>query len=288
MQLGLKVLCASIFGCYLFFCPALNEPLFQLVAVHPTKEYIDTTAPVVMGAFTGQHSFFPVLHNSGHPILLHGVYFKSKQQKPKGIVVMVPGNAFCLAHMVGCKPALTILNLGYDLFMFDYEGFGQSQGEASYRKLGNDALSAYEYVNKTMGKAPIMLYGMSMGTGVSSFVASRAKVAAVILDSPFLSPEHTIKQWFPILNVYPSRMFPEPHYNNAAFLIGHHPPTLIITKGKDTICTASQGIALSKLACPPTSSIVLPESEHLYVAQTDDEQYIAALRAFLNGITTTK
>jgi uncharacterized protein len=283
-QMRLNILYASLFGCYMFFCPAVNEPLFQLLAVHPTKEYIDTLRPVTMAAYTGEHKFFPVLNTREKPVFLHGVYFKAKLPAAKGTVIMNPGNAFCLTHMLGCKPALAILDLGYDLFMFDYEGFGESKGEANYKRLGNDALSAYEYVHKTMGKSHIVLYGMSMGTGVSSYVASRVPVAGVIFDSPFLSPEHTVKQWLPVLNVYPTHMFPSPHYDNEVFVVGQHPPTLIITKGLDSICSASQGIALSQRACPPTMSVVLPQSEHLYVAQTDETLYTDSLRNFLQGI----
>jgi hypothetical protein len=145
------ILLGSLLLIYTAFCPLVNEPLYQLLAVLPNREYIDLQKPVTMDRYTGEHQFFPVLKQPGKAdkqILLHGVYFKTQTPKCRGVVILNPGNSFCLTHMLGCRPALKILERGYDLFVYDYEGFGESGGKASYKSLGPDALSAYEFIEQ--------------------------------------------------------------------------------------------------------------------------------------------
>jgi len=278
----LSALAGFFLGSYVFFCPLYNEPLYQFLSTHPSKEEIDLLNPVVMGKFTGEHKFFPVLNTKGRQLQLHGVYFKAAEQPPRGVMIMNPGNAFCVSHMLGCKPSLTILEMGYDLFMYDYEGYGESQGTANYRNFGKDGVSAYEYVKNDLKAKHIFLYGMSMGSGVSTFVASQKPVDGLLLDSPFISPEYTVKEWIPLFHLYPSAMFPEPRYDNRAYLSGKHAPTLIIAKGRDIVCSPAQSKALRQAACQPTQYVMLPQSEHLYVSVPDDAAYKEALRKFLN------
>lgn len=268
---------------YAGFCPALNEPLYEFMAVHPFKDFSDRYPPLIMGNCVGENMFFPVLNRPGQPVYLHGVYFKTKVGTAKGTVIINPSNSYNLANYINCKPALTILEMGYNVFLYDYEGFGHSEGEASYKKLGNDGLSAYQFVRQSLA-TPIVLYGMSMGTGVSSYVAARVPVDGVILDSPFVSPEVTLKEWVPLLNVYPTQMFSEPRYDNSAFVKGKHPPLLILTKGQDITCSPQQGVTLSKIASEPVTSLFMPDSAHCYVAVTDAPMYLKAMRKFFDQL----
>jgi len=280
-KMRLSALAGFFLGTYVFFCPLYNEPLYQFLSTHPSKEEIDLLSPVVMGKFSGEHKFFPVLNTKGKQLQLHGVYFKAAVQPPRGLMIMNPGNAFCVSHMLGCKPALTILEMGYDLFMYDYEGYGESQGTANYRNFGNDGVSACRYVRDELKPKKLILYGMSMGSGVSTHVAARESVDGLILDSPFISPEHTVKEWIPLFHLYPSAMFPEPRYDNRAYLSSPHVPTLIIAKGHDIVCSAAQGKALRLAATQPTEFVLLPKSEHLYVSVPDEAAYKEALQKFL-------
>lgn len=268
---------------YAGFCPALNEPLYEFLAVHPYKDFSDEYKPIIMGNCVGEHMFFPVLNNPGERIYLHGVYFKTKVCTARGTVIINPSNSYNLTNYINCKPALTVLEMGYNVFFYDYEGFGHSEGTASYKKLGNDGLSAYEFVRQSLA-TPIVLYGMSMGTGVSAYVAARVPVDGVILDSPFVSPEVTLKEWIPLLNVYPTQMFSEPRYDNSVFVKGKHPPLLILTKGQDITCSPRQGVTLGKIASAPATSIFMPDSAHCYVAVTDAEMYVKAMRKFLGDL----
>ncbi|HMW90575.1 MAG TPA: alpha/beta fold hydrolase [Candidatus Obscuribacter sp.] len=289
----LNVLIVTIgLSLYLAFCPCINEPLYQACSVHPCRVEMNLLEPPFMEGFKGEHRFFPVINCQGRSLSLHGVYFRSNSSatyskhngKSKGTVIFSLGNSSCLAYMLGTKPMVTLLKLGYDIFAYDYEGFGISQGEANYRKLGNDGLSAFEYVSTKINPENIILYGLSMGTGVSSYIAERKPVKAVILDSPYVTPEKTIKLWFPILSIYPSWMFPEPKYDNARFVSARHPPVLVITKGCDEVTLPTQGLELSKVASQPASTLYLKNSHHCYVSDEEEPLYTSRLKTFLAAL----
>lgn len=268
---------------YLFFCPAVNLGLYQLFAVHPTHDYFDTSQPVQVCGVSGEHKYFPVLKDAGPQVLLHGIYFKNKCAR--ALILVSPSNAYCLAKFIKAKQIAYLLKLGFDVFMYDYEGFGKSGGNADYRKLGNDGLSAYAYATSQLKAKSVILYGLSMGTGVSAYVAQHRKTAGVILDSPFVSPEKTIKLWQPVLNLYPSCFFPGPHFDNDTFVKGAHPPTMILNMGQDKVTYPEQGEALYKAASQPVSYLFLPRSAHGSLVADEEGTYAKALNDFVGRIS---
>lgn len=77
---------------------------------------------------------------------------------------------------------------GITVFVFDYRGFGRSEGEASESKLLIDSLAAFDYV-RAGGAKKIVLYGESVGGPYAAWVAKNRKgsVRAVILENTFPS-----------------------------------------------------------------------------------------------------
>ncbi|MBS2008095.1 MAG: alpha/beta fold hydrolase [Cyanobacteria bacterium SZAS TMP-1] len=280
----LGIAAAMLVATYLFFCPCLNEGLYELVAIYPTREPLNVFTPYVMAGFTGEHRWIPFRDLDGKELKMHGIYFTAKPGKDRPVVLFSKGNGYCVRHLLDSKPLIILLQLGYDVFIYDYQGFGESQGSASYKKLGNDGVVAYDFLKSTMRKGKIFLYGMSMGTGVSSYIAERRSVLGVIMDSPFTTPEYTLKSWCPPLVVYPSFFFPEPHYDNEKFVTGKHPPTLILTKGQDSVTSPEQGLRLARIGTPPLESLFMPHSAHSYVAGDEEGLYTNKLAAFLSKL----
>jgi len=275
---------AILAGLYAFFCPLLNEGLYELVAIYPTREPMDIFTPYVMAGFTGEHRLIPFTDSAGNELKMHGIYFRAKTKNDRPVALFSKGNGYCVRHLLDSKPLIILLQLGYDVFIYDYQGFGESQGKASYKKLGDDGVVAFDFLKNTMRKDKIFLYGMSMGTGVSSYIAERRPVLGVIMDSPFTTPEYTLKTWCPPLFVYPSAFFPEPRYDNEKFVTGKHPPMLILTKGQDSVTSPEQGLKLARIGSPKIESLFMPHSAHSYVACDEEAVYTNRLAAFLSKI----
>uniref|UniRef100_A0A8R1XLD0 Hydrolase_4 domain-containing protein n=1 Tax=Onchocerca volvulus TaxID=6282 RepID=A0A8R1XLD0_ONCVO len=76
-----------------------------------------------------------------------------------------------------------------DLMAFDYSGFGLSTGTPTEKNVYQNIDAVYQYLIKEMKAQPneIILIGFSMGTAVAIHLASREKVAGLILIAPFTS-----------------------------------------------------------------------------------------------------
>jgi len=83
---------------------------------------------------------------------------------------------------------------GYDVFIFDYQGFGKSTGDASEEGLIDNSLQALDYVINDLGisKSQILLYGISLGSIPAVNLAANSDMGSAIglvLECPLGSVE---------------------------------------------------------------------------------------------------
>lgn len=127
---------------------------------------------------------------------LSGVLFKS--EKSKGLVFYLHGNAGCLQSCG--KSAKTYTDLGYDIFMLDYRGFGKSEGEISAQNtLFSDVQTAYDKLKKRYKEKDIVILGYSMGSGIAAYLASNNKPRKLILQTPYFSMVDMMYNEYPIV-----------------------------------------------------------------------------------------
>lgn len=74
---------------------------------------------------------------------------------------------------------------GYDVYVWDYRGFGKSTGQLSEEALYADALAVFEEVSKQIDPQKIVLYGRSIGSPLAAKVAASSNTKLVILEAPF-------------------------------------------------------------------------------------------------------
>ncbi len=135
------------------------------------------------------YAFEEVRFPSRDGTLLSG-WFVPAQGKAMGTVVHFHGNAQNMsAHytFVSWLPAH-----GFNLFVFDYRGYGQSEGTLSREGVYEDSVAAVEYVRKRTDIDPrkIILFGQSLGGANAIAVAGSAGfdgIAGVASDSAFSS-----------------------------------------------------------------------------------------------------
>lgn len=98
------------------------------------------------------------------------------------------GNAEDLGDIVGNFRELSQA-LEVNIFAYEYTGYGMSTGEAREAAVYADIEAAFLYLRDIVGVPwqQVVLYGRSIGTGPSVYLASRAAVRGMILQSPFLS-----------------------------------------------------------------------------------------------------
>ncbi len=114
-------------------------------------------------------------------------------------VIYFHGNASNLANRADIFRFLH--ELGVSVLGMEYRGYGKSEGTPSEESFYRDAESAHDYLTKERGipAERIVSYGASLGTAVAADLATRRRVAGVILEAPFASARAVARHIFPFL-----------------------------------------------------------------------------------------
>lgn len=121
---------------------------------------------------------------------LHGWFVPTKAKKPLGTVVFSHGNAGSLGYHLGF--GLWFVPAGYNVFFYDYRGFGKSAGKPERLKMNDDVQAAFSYVKtrRDVDAKRLVSFGYSIG-GAQSLSSLGDKpvpgVRAVITEGAFSS-----------------------------------------------------------------------------------------------------
>jgi uncharacterized protein len=163
------------------------------------------------------------------------------------------GNAGNISHRL--DKVKRLLPLGVNVFLFDYRGYGQSDGRPSEQGTYRDGDAAYQWLvqklsfprasggNPAMdpppetarddGKRKIILYGESLGGAVAAELAVRhPEAAGLILESAFTSTVDMARRFFPRL---PARWVIRNRYDTFSKVRGMRMPLLVLHSRQDDI-----------------------------------------------------
>lgn len=119
---------------------------------------------------------------------LHGWFF-SRGQNAKGTVLVLHGNAENLSTHV--NSVLWLVQSGFNLFIFDYRGYGRSEGSPGIKGVHLDAEAALKTLLSLprAGGKQVVVLGQSLGGAIAVYTAANSpykdRIAAVVIDSAF-------------------------------------------------------------------------------------------------------
>ena len=116
-------------------------------------------------------------------------------------VLFCHGNAGSISGRI--DTVTTLHDLGVNLLIFDYRGYGKSTGTPTEAGLYADAHTCYDWLTQTNHVPPdhIVVYGESLGGGVATGLASDVPVAGLVLQSTFTSVPDIgarVYPWLPV------------------------------------------------------------------------------------------
>jgi uncharacterized protein len=121
-----------------------------------------------------------------------------KADSAKGIVYYHHGNAGNMESWG--QRAIDFTSRGYDVLMYDYRGYGKSTGKIKNEKMMyNDALMIYKELLYDYKERDIVIYGMSLGTGVAAKLAHDNHPRFLILETPYYNFYDVSKYHYPFL-----------------------------------------------------------------------------------------
>lgn len=129
-------------------------------------------------------------------VSINGLLFKADTSK--GIIYYLHGNGGSLSGWG--EFAETYTNLGYDVLMIDYRGYGKSTGKIkNLQQLFEDNQFIYNILKEKYGEDKIILLGYSLGTGLASKLASENQAKLLILQAPYYSIQFVMNERLPLI-----------------------------------------------------------------------------------------
>jgi uncharacterized protein len=193
---------------------------------------------------------------------LDGWFVSSRSKPARATVIFFHGQGGNISNVSSVGESLAAL--GFDVLLFDYRGYGRSEGEiADERDIYSDADAAFDYVVNQRGTPPerVVLYGHSLGTAAAVDLASRRRCAAVILESGLSSASDMASIRLPWLPQW-LHAFGKNRFESAKKLASVFCPVLVAHGEPDNVVPTWEGRALYAAANEPKKLIILPGADH--------------------------
>jgi fermentation-respiration switch protein FrsA (DUF1100 family) len=212
---------------------------------------------------------------------LHGWFFRSAAQPAAATVVFAHGNGGNVSYCGWVGQSLAAR--GFDVLVFDYRGYGRSEGEvAGEGGLYADTEAAYDFVTGERG-APagrVALYGQSLGTAAAADVAARRECGALVLESGLSSASDmaaVIMPWLPRF----VRGLTKNKLDTVSKLPRVRCPVLVAHGDRDRVIPVGQGRRLFDAAPEPKRLVIIEGAGHNDLSIVGGEKYIDTLAEFV-------
>jgi alpha-beta hydrolase superfamily lysophospholipase len=208
-------------------------------------------------------------------VSLHGWFVPAPQADR--VLLFCHGNGGNISHRLD---SIRIFHeLGLSVFIFDYRGYGLSEGRPSEAGTYRDAEAAWNYLTETRGFPPgrIVIYGHSLGAAIAAHVAQGRRPSALVLESAFTSVPDVASRhyWF-----LPVRWLSKFEYATAAYVRDVHAPTLVIHSPDDEINPFEHGRRIFERANEPRAFLEIL-GDHNAGFLLSGTRYTEGLRKFL-------
>ena len=191
----------------------------------------------------------------------------------RGVILFCHGNAGNISHRL--ESIQVFHRLGLEVFIFDYRGYGESQGRPSEQGTYEDVKVAWQYLTQERNMQPerIILFGRSIGGAIASNIACEHRPGAVMLESTFTSMPNLAADIYHLPLV---RHFTHFKYNTEEYIQEVDSPILIIHSRDDDIVPFSHGHRLFEISSEP--------KRFLEITGTHNEGFITAGEYYESGI----
>ncbi len=261
-------------GALLSICVTLYFYQTKLV-FYPTREFAITPSQL-------QLPYEDVYINVTAKERIHGWYFRADipdSDKKGPVALFCHGNAGNISHRL--ETAELILNLGASILLFDYRGYGKSDGSPSEENVYADAEACYQWLLDHKGVDPdqIILFGRSMGGAVTIELARRVKCGGLVIESSFTSATEMGKRMFPL---FPIKYLLRYKFDSIRKIGALTCPVLVMHSPDDEIIPFEMGRQLFTAAKEPKQFVTLRggHNEREYLT---DSIYTNALRDLIHG-----
>lgn len=199
----------------------------------------------------------------------------------RSTLIWFHGNAGNISHRVENIKLLHDL-VKVNIFIFDYRGYGRSDGRPSEEGTYLDGEAALELIRKKIGtdaETKIILFGRSLGAAIAAEMATRFASQGLILESPFISIAEMARAMFPLL---PIGSFLQTNYDVREKIKKLKVPLLVLHGERDEIVPFEHGKAVFDAAPEPKKFFAIPGAAHNDTYAIGGATYFRELKQFID------
>jgi len=263
LLLGVLVL-SFLSGCWNWF---VESQVF-----FPDKTIVQTPADFGLG-------FEDIWFDSSDGVRLHGWLVSASP--PGHLLLFCHGNAGNISHRLDNVRLLQ--QRGISVFIFDYRGYGRSDGRISEKGFYLDSEAAYQVARKWAegNKAKLIVFGRSLGGIAATHLGATQGCDGLILESTFTNMGAMAGAHYPL--PFAERLFK--HRLNAVGEIAQvRAPILFIHGNDDKIVPIRLGRQLYEAAPNPKEFVTLPGAGHNDTYFIGGKEYFDKVVAFLDKL----
>ena len=224
-----------------------------------------------------EDAWFPTANGSR----LHGWFAEARQ--PRAVVLYAHGNAENVADL---RPVLRRFrdDLNVSVLVFDYQGYGRSEGAPTGPGVLADARAARRWLadRAKVAETDIVLAGRSVGGGVVVDLAAGDGRRGLILENTFSSLPDTAASHLPLL---PVRTLMRTRFDSAAKIPNYRGPLLQTHGDADRVIPFALGRKLFDAANEPKQFVPARGGDH---NDPPSREYLAALDRFIASLPAAR
>ncbi len=207
-----------------------------------------------------------------------GWYIPVANEDNAPVLLFFHGNAGSISGRLGSIQ--TFHDLGLNVLIIDYHGYGRSTGKPTEKATDLDADAAWEYLTGELNIAPerIIVFGRSLGGGVAVSCAARHTPGLLVVESSFTSTMDMGQRMFPYL---PVRILCRHRYDNEKTIASVKCPVMIAHGPDDITVPFAFGQRIYEAANEPKEFITI-SGGHNECGMDSDVAYRAAFKVWID------
>lgn len=223
--------------------------------------------------------FEDIWFTSSDSVRLHGWLIPASSANH--LLLFCHGNGGNISHRLDNVRLLH--NQGISVFVFDYRGYGRSQGRISEKGFYLDSEAAYEVTREWAGKhgAKLVVFGRSLGGIAATHLASTKNCDGLILESTFTNMGAMARAHYPL-------PFAETLLKHRLDALGQivqvRVPILFFHGDKDSIVPIELGRKLFEAAPNPKEFVVIPGAGHNDTYFVGGQDYFKKIDSFFGSL----
>ncbi|MDY3558824.1 alpha/beta hydrolase [Gemmata sp. JC673] len=217
--------------------------------------------------------------DSSDGVRLHGWLAEPARGPSRAVVLYTHGNG---GNVTNRRHVIELFRdrMNATVLVFDYRGYGRSDGRPTENGVLDDARAARRWLAARAGvrEADVVLAGHSLGGGVAVDLAARDGARGLILEGTFTNLPDVAASHVPLL---PVRAVMRAQLDSVAKIGAYRGPLLQVHGDADRIVPYALGRRLFEAANEPKQFVTIPGGNH---NEHYTPEYVAALDHFITSL----